>query len=121
MVTALYEIIPVDSGQEIPETELKYQDNKNDTGVTNGEWLNLKIRYKEPDADESLLKEYPVKEEDYTSKPSEDFYFAAAVAEFGLLLRDSEYKGTASFENIRELLKRWTQMRMITRMSLCIW
>lgn len=106
MVTALYEIIPVDSGQEIPETELKYQDNKNDTGVTNGEWLNLKIRYKEPDADESLLKEYPVKEEDYTSKPSEDFYFAAAVAEFGLLLRDSEYKGTASFENIRELLKK---------------
>lgn len=106
MVTALYEIIPVDSGQEIPETELKYQDNKNDTGVTNGEWLNLKIRYKEPDADESLLKEYPVKEEDYTSKPSEDFYFAAAVAEFGLLLRDSEYKGTASFENIWELLKK---------------
>lgn len=106
MVTALYEIIPVDSGQEIPETELKYQDNKNDTGVTNGERLNLKIRYKEPDADESLLKEYPVKEEDYTSKPSEDFYFAAAVAEFGLLLRDSEYKGTASFENIRELLKK---------------
>lgn len=106
MVTALYEIVPVDSEQEIPETELKYQDNKNDTGVTNGEWLNLKIRYKEPDADESLLKEYPVTEEDYTGEPSEDFYFAAAVAEFGLMLRDSEYKGTASFENVRELLKK---------------
>ncbi|MDE6052666.1 MAG: DUF3520 domain-containing protein, partial [Lachnospiraceae bacterium] len=75
-------------------------------GVKNGEWLNLKIRYKEPDADESLLKEYPVTEEDYTSKPSEDFYFAAAVAEFGLILRDSEYKGDASFENVRELLKK---------------
>lgn len=105
MVTALYEIVPVDSRQEIPETELKYQDGKNDTGVTNGEWLNLKIRYKEPDADESILKEYPVTEEEYTGKPSEDFYFAAAVAEFGLMLRDSEYKGTASFENVRELLK----------------
>ena len=105
MVTALYEIVPVDSEQEIPETELKYQDGKNDTGITNGEWLNLKIRYKEPDADESLLKEYPVTEKDYTSEPSEDFYFAAAVAEFGLMLRDSEYKGTASFENVRELLK----------------
>ncbi|MDE6053202.1 MAG: VWA domain-containing protein, partial [Lachnospiraceae bacterium] len=56
MVTALYEIIPVDSEQEISETELKYQDNKSDAGVKNGEWLNLKIRYKEPDADESLLK-----------------------------------------------------------------
>lgn len=105
-VTALYEIIPADSEQEIPETELKYQDNKSDTGIRNGEWLNLKIRYKEPDGDESLLKEYPVTEEDYTKKPSEDFYFAAAVAEFGLILRDSEYKGGASFENVRELLRK---------------
>lgn len=105
MVTALYEIVPVDSEQEIPETELKYQDGKNDTGVKNGEWLNLKIRYKEPQEDESLLKEYPVTQEDYMSGPSEDFYFAAAVAEFGLMLRDSQYKGDASFENIRALLK----------------
>lgn len=105
MVTALYEIVPVDSEQEIPETELKYQDGKNDTGVKNGEWLNLKIRYKEPQEDESLLKEYPVTQEDYMSEPSEDFYFAAAVAEFGLMLRDSQYKGDASFENIRALLK----------------
>ncbi len=106
MVTALYEIIPVDSEQEIPETDLKYQSDKKDTGVTNGEWLNLKIRYKEPDEDESLLMEYPVTEDDYTSEPSEDFYFAAAVAEFGLMLRDSEYKGDASFENVRALLKK---------------
>lgn len=106
MVTALYEIIPVDSDQEIPETELKYQDDKKTAGVENGEWLNLKIRYKEPDADESILKEYPVTEEDYTGNPSQDFYFAAAVAEFGLMLRDSEYKGDASFENVRALLKK---------------
>ncbi len=105
-VTALYEIIPVDSEQEIPETDLKYQSDKKDTGVKNGEWLNLKIRYKEPDEDESLLMEYPVTEDDYTSEPSEDFYFAAAVAEFGLMLRDSEYKGDASFENVRALLKK---------------
>lgn len=106
MVTALYEIILVDSEQEIPETDLKYQSDKKDTGVKNGEWLNLKIRYKEPDEDESLLMEYPVTEDDYTSEPSEDFYFAAAVAEFGLMLRDSEYKGDASFENVRALLKK---------------
>lgn len=106
MVTALYEIVPVDSDQEIPETELKYQDDKKTAGVENGEWLNLKIRYKEPDADESILKEYPVTQEAYTDKPSQDFYFAAAVAEFGLMLRDSEYKGDASFENVRALLKK---------------
>ena len=106
MVTALYEIVPVDSKQEIPETKLKYQESQTDTGVKNGEWLNLKIRYKEPEEEESILKEYPVKEEDYAKEPSEDFYFAAAVAEFGLILRDSAYKGEASFENVRELNKK---------------
>lgn len=106
MVTALYEIVLADSGQEIPQTELKYQDSEKGAGVQNGEWLNLKIRYKEPDADESLLREYPVTEEDYTGDPSEDFYFAAAVAEFGLLLRDSEYRGNASFDNVRALLRK---------------
>ena len=103
-VTALYEIIPVGSGQEVPQTELKYQDNDS-MGVENGEWLSLSIRYKEPDSEESKLSVYPVTEESYMEQPTEDFYFAAAVAEFGLLVRDSEYKGDASFDNVRELLK----------------
>lgn len=105
MVTALYEIIPVDSEQEIPETELKYQAESGNVGVENGEWLNLKIRYKAPDSDESRLCSYPVTEDAYMEQPGEDFYFAAGVAEFGLLVRDSEYKKDASFENVRELLK----------------
>lgn len=106
MVTALYEIIPVSSEQVVSGTELKYQDNRGNKGIANGEWMNLKIRYKEPDGDESILKEYPVAEDCYLEEPTEDFYFAAAVAEFGLLLRDSEYKGDASFENVRNLLKK---------------
>lgn len=106
MVTALYEIIPVDSKQEIPQTELKYQDKQDGAGVENGEWLNLKIRYKAPESDKSELCTYPVTEEAYMEQPTEDFYFAAAVAEFGLLVRDSEYKKDASFENVRELLKK---------------
>ena len=105
MVTALYEIIPVDSAQEIPETDLKHQE-KQGAGVENGEWLNLKVRYKDPDSDSSELCTYAVTEEAYSEQPSEDFYFAAAVAEFGLLVRDSEYKKDASFENIRNLLKK---------------
>lgn len=106
MVTALYEIVPVDSKQKIADTPLKYQDSSKSKGVENGEWLNLKIRYKEPEGEESILKEYPVTEKDYMKKPTQDFYFAAAVAEFGLILRDSEYKGSASFDNVRELLKK---------------
>ncbi|MCM1183316.1 MAG: VWA domain-containing protein [Roseburia sp.] len=102
-VTALYEIIPVDSAQEVAQADLKYQQNAS-AGVKNGEWLNLKIRYKEPDGEESKLCAYPVTEAAYTKAPSEDFYFAAAVAEFGLLVRDSAYKKDASFENVRALL-----------------
>ena len=104
IVTALYEIVPVDSKQEIPETDLKYQEGTE--GVENGEWATLKIRYKEPDEDESILKEYTITETMYTAEPNEDFYFAAAVAEFGLLVRDSKYMGTSSFKNIESLLNK---------------
>lgn len=102
IVTALYEIVTTDSKQEIPETDLKYQEGT--SGVENGEWATLKIRYKEPDEDESILKEYTISENMYTAEPNEDFYFAAAVAEFGLLVRDSNYKGASSFKNIEGLL-----------------
>lgn len=102
-VTALYEIIPADSAYEIPETTLKYQESRE--GVENGEWASLKIRYKEPEEEESILKEYAVTEAAYTAKPGEDYYFAAAVAQFGLLVRDSNYKGEASFQNIESLLE----------------
>ncbi len=106
MVTALYEIIPVGSGQEVPSTELKYQEQQESVGVENGEWMNLKIRYKAPDSDKSQLDSYVVTEDMYMEQPAEDFYFAAAVAEFGLLVRDSEYKKDASFENVLELLEK---------------
>lgn len=105
MVTVLYEIIPVDSEQEIPQTDLKYQE-QDSTGVENGEWMNLNIRYKDPQSDSSELCTYPITVAAYAQQPAEDFYFAAAVAEFGLIVRDSEYKKDASFENVRELLGR---------------
>lgn len=101
-VTALYEIIPADSAYEIPETDLRYQEGSE--GVENGEWATLKIRYKEPEEEESTLKEYTVTEEAYAAEPDGDYYFAAAVAEFGLLVRNSKYMGEASFRNIEGLL-----------------
>ena len=102
-VTALYEIIPVDSEQEISQSNLKYQDNEESQGVLNGEWMNLKIRYKEPDGEESKLCEYPITEQMNINK--EDFVFASSVAEFALILRDSKYKSEASIENVCDLLK----------------
>ncbi|MBQ8301245.1 MAG: von Willebrand factor type A domain-containing protein [Clostridia bacterium] len=95
-VTAFYEIVPAD-GSEV--SDLKYQ-----TSEINGsdELMNVKVRYKEPLGDESQLVEMAVGSE-VTDTPSENFCFAAALAEFGMLMNESEYKGTADFDSIVNL------------------
>lgn len=103
-VTALYEIIPVDSEMELNADELKYGDGA--AGEENGELMTVSLRYKEPDGDTSKLLEYPVAEETYSAEMNENLRFAAAVASFGLVLRDSEYKGTATYDTVLELLGR---------------
>ena len=102
-VTALYEIILNESGTSIPEAELKYQQNT-PTGNKN-ELLTVSLRYKEPDGDTSKLLAVPVTDEVYTEKMPENLTFAAAVAEFGMVLRNSEFKGIASCEHILDLLE----------------
>ena len=102
-VTALYELVINESGTSIPEAELKYQQNTV-TGNTD-ELLTVSLRYKEPDEDESKLLAVPVTKESYTKKMPENMTFAAAVAEFGMVLRNSEFKGSASCEQILELLE----------------
>ena len=69
------------------------------------EWLTLSIRYKEPGGDRSALETRAVSEADVTESPSEDFLFAAAVAEFGMLLNDSEYRGEIDYADVLDLLK----------------
>lgn len=102
-VTALYELVFNDSPMEFSSSELKYQDEAK--GVENGEFLTTSIRYKEPDGNESKLLVYPVTGANVdSSEMSPDMNFAAAAAEFGLVLRDSEYKGTATFDSILLLL-----------------
>lgn len=100
-VTALYEIVPVKDGEEA-ENSLKYSQT-----VTTGseEWLTINIRYKEPDQEESILLQYPVDDSSYAEKPSTDWQFAAAAAEFGLVVTDSDYKGTGSLEHVKSVLK----------------
>ncbi len=102
-VTALYEIVLNENGTSIPEAELKYQQNTS-TG-NKDELLTVSLRYKQPDEDESKLLAVPVTDEVYTKKMPENLTFAAAVAEFGMVLRNSEFKGTASCEQILDLLE----------------
>ena len=102
-VTAFYEIIPSSSDEKIPGIDdLKYQ--KKET-VTSDELLTIKFRYKKPDGDKSILISQPVKDSDIGKTVSENFQFASAVIEFGLLLRDSEFKGTSSYQNVLTLAK----------------
>ena len=118
-MTALYEIITKEKvgGGGVSRDQLKYADFYEDekeedgTGEENGEnymeyeWLTVSIRYKEPEGAESKLLEYPVDYKSYVEEPGEDFLFAAAAAEFGLAAMDSEYKGDASLQHVKETLE----------------
>lgn len=105
-VTALYELIPNGSDEQSGTVDpLKYQENNNKPkSSNNAELLTIKVRYKKPDGYTSMLYEKAVqgKIQDI-SNTSDNFRFSAAVAEFGLLLRDSEFKGFASFEQLLSL------------------
>lgn len=105
-VTALYEIIPYGSSEEIPSVdELKYQENKiSPAAFKSKDLLTLKLRYKNPDGDRSKLINHVLKDKTIVlAKTSENFKFSAAVAEFGMLLRESKFLGQSSFESILQL------------------
>ena len=102
------EIIPADSGYAMPVVASRYgNDVKVDTETTtlSDELLAVNIRYKEPDASESQLRTYPVTRDMLKEEMDADTSFAAGVAEFGMLLRKSEYSGTASYQEIYDRLK----------------
>jgi Ca-activated chloride channel family protein len=107
-VTALYEVVP--AGQKLENLgvdELKYSRPAEVTqGANAHELLTVKLRYKEPEGDVSrpLNVGVPDRQASYRNA-SDNFKFAAAVAEFGLLLRDSRYKGQSSYGNAAELAR----------------
>lgn len=116
-VTALYEIIlrePLQHG--MTEREIKdlkygseYRKRAGETPATDQkykEWLTVSIRYKKPAGNKSELLEYPIGYDSYQEKPSNDFLFAAAVAEFGLLASHSEYPEDASVERVEKTIRK---------------
>lgn len=104
-VTVLYEIIPAGSDFEIPSVSSKYQKEAAGSSSTSDELLTVNLRYKEPDEDTSVLREYPVSMDDFSPEMDPDTSWAAGVAQAGMLLRDSEYAGNSSFEAIYDRLK----------------
>lgn len=107
-VTALYEIIPagIKAGELKTVDDLRYSktgDEKSSATFGN-EVMNIKLRYKQPDGDKSALLQQPVVENS-TKNTSDNFKLAASVAQFGMLLRKSSYKGDASFGEVESLAK----------------
>ena len=111
-VTALYELITAGLDERIPSVDpLKYQPARvneekrvSDDRSVSDEYLTIKLRYKKPDGETSMLLEKPVKsfvkELEYAS---ENLRFAAAVTEFGMILRNSEFKGSATLDSAIKL------------------
>lgn len=102
-VTALYEIIPagVESDFLAEVDELKYQRTQA-AGNDSKELATVKFRYKLPDGDTSTLLQRTILAKAEKNN-STSFRWSAAVASFGMLLRDSEYKGQATYSSILEL------------------
>ncbi|HRI78560.1 MAG TPA: von Willebrand factor type A domain-containing protein [Cyclobacteriaceae bacterium] len=105
-VTALYEIIPVGAESDFFKIdELKYQKTKiMSTANTSNELMTVKLRYKNPDGDQSKLIVHPLLDGGVSlSKSSDDFRWSASVAAFGMLLRDSEFVKGYSFDKVLQL------------------
>jgi Ca-activated chloride channel family protein len=106
-VTALYEIVP--AGLQMPEPGLdpaKWQQTQKAIVADEDEWLTLSMRYKDPEAETSeLLKQQLTGPVVKLADAPTDLRFAAAVASFGMLLRDSPYRGEATYASVRKLAK----------------
>ena len=110
-VTALYEIVPTgaaSSGARPVVDPLKYQRTITPSErAHSNELLTLKMRYKAPDGERSELAEWPILDQETTMRAaSNDFAFAAAVAAFGMILRDSPHRGQASIGMVEDLATR---------------
>jgi Ca-activated chloride channel family protein len=122
----LYELIPPGAPLEGARVDpLKYQEAPRATASSHeGELMTVKIRYKEPDGDSSRLLSVAVRDDagrpgsaprndhDARTRHAEcdanmnaSLGFAAAVAEFGMLLRDSEFKGEATWDSAQRLAR----------------
>ncbi|MBY0426954.1 MAG: VWA domain-containing protein, partial [Cytophagales bacterium] len=101
-VTALYEIIPAGSEENVGSVDpLRYSKPAPTESNFSDEMMTLKFRYKNPKETVSKLIVHQIKDKEVSlEKTSDNFRFAAAVASYGMLLRDSKFKGSATFDDI---------------------
>jgi Ca-activated chloride channel family protein len=106
-VTALYEIVPAGADTDVPPVDpLKYgRPSAPASGAARDELMTVKLRYKSPEGNASKLMAVPVKNR--TTGMSANVGFAAAIAEFGMLLRESDERGSATHVDAAALARRF--------------
>jgi Ca-activated chloride channel homolog len=109
-VTALYEIIPVGVKSDVSLGKidpLKYQNQTiGNNAVNTDEIMQINLRYKQPQGENSQLTSYPVLDKGFKlENASNNLKFASAVSMFGMILRDSQYKGSANFDSTLQLAR----------------
>ncbi len=105
-VTALYEIVPANSNWNVRTADdLKYQTTElNNNAKSSNEIMTIKFRYKPPKSNKSIKIEHAITNTLTELKASSDnFRFSAAVAGFGMLLRDSKFKGNVTYKMVKDL------------------
>src|SRR5262249_28287328 len=94
---------------KVPATDvepLKYQSRTELTDAAKtGEWLTVRMRYKHPETEKASEVSAVVPPDGLAKEASADFRFAAAAAAFGMLLRDSEYRGAVDYAKVMEWAK----------------
>lgn len=111
-ITALYEIRPARAETDSSVDPLKYQAAKGGIDHDFNEVLTLKLRYKKPDGDKSELSQMTLANSDSSfENASPDFKFATSAAAFGMILRNSPHKGSATLDQVREIAEKNSKFR----------
>lgn len=105
-ISALYEIVPTSRTATKTGTPLKYQNSMPTAASASAELVTIKLRYKKPQSTRSKQQtRVLLRSQAKSARPSRNLRWAAAVAEFGMLLRNSKHKGKSSYKQARALAK----------------
>jgi Ca-activated chloride channel homolog len=116
-VTALYEVIPTGESIDGGSVDaLKYQRDAKPLRNNSDEWLTVKLRYKQPDGGASMELAAVLGDKNILEavELNHDLEFAACVATFGMILRDSPHKGSANYKSLLESLEHVPRLKVDT-------
>ena len=101
-------IVGSETEQDGQVTDSPEQDEVQPTAPSDKEYLTVSIRYKDPEAEKSQLKELAVTADQELTQMSDNMSWAAGVAQIGMLLRESEFAGSSDYDEVRSRMQELT-------------